>query len=200
MLSEFEGKIIQVRASGFGDLLLIVVEQFNRHCCLIQNAYEVNGSIPSYETIKKDYPEHKSISIIAQTFTAMVIEAFYFDYYHSRVSKGKAERWSKQSPLNQFTDLSEKFLKVNHSDQAELYSRLENLNKLRKRWVHNQSTQLGKYKKDLDYYNADGCIQLLREFFEYFYTHDPECLIAKVTLDGLTQVQLDNKGFIGRNK
>lgn len=153
--------------------------------------------VPSYEELENDYPEFKSFNIVSQTFTAMIVEAFYFDYYHGKVSKRKAEEWSKQSPIKQFEQLSKQYLKVSDCKNSDLYSKLCDLNKVRKRWVHNQSTQIGKYKKYLSYLSADGCIQLLREFFLYFYTHDSNCYTASFTYDALTRLQIECKGYSG---
>ncbi len=200
MLEQVDEELVQVRASGLGDLINVVALQFRQYTSLLQYFYEENGRAPSHEELKKEYSEFKSLNIISQTFTAMIIEAFYFDYYHGKVSKGKAEEWSKQSPITQFEQLSEQYLNVSDYKESDLYIQLCDLNKVRKRWVHNQSTQIGKYRKDLNYLSADGCVQLLREYFRYFYTYDSSCLTASVSFDALTQLQVECKGFSSDNE
>lgn len=199
MLEQLDEKLVQVRASGLGDLINVVTLQFRQYTSLLQRFYEENGRAPNFEELREEYSEFKSFNIISQTFTAMIVEAFYFDYYHGKVSKGKAEDWSKQSPISQFEQLSEQYLNVPNYKESGIYAQLCDLNKVRKRWVHNQSTQIGKYSKDLNYLSADGCVQLLREFFEYFYTHDCSCVSASVIFEALTQLQIECKGFSGEN-
>lgn len=200
MFEQVNEELVQVRASGLYDLINVVALQFRQYTSLLQRFYKENGRPPNYDELKENHPEFKSFNITSQAFTAMIIEAFYFDYYHGKVSKGKAEKWSQQSPIKQFEQLSEQYLTVSDYKESNLYAQLCDLNKLRKRWVHNQSTQIGKYKKDLNYLSANGCIQLLREFFEYFYKYDRSCLTALITLDFLTQLQIECKGFSGDNR
>lgn len=199
MLEEVSEEIKQVRASGLSDLINVVALQFKLYIDLLHSFYKTHGRAPTFDEIQNNYPETKSFSIISQTFTAMIIEAFYFDYCHGKQSKGSAEKWSKQSPIKQFEQLSEVYLKVSNYTETDIYAKLQDLNKVRKRWVHNQSTQIGKYKKNLNYLSPDGCIQLLREFFEYFHTHDKSCITASLTFDALTHLQIQYKGFSGPN-
>ncbi|MBR9828901.1 MAG: hypothetical protein GYB41_09690 [Oceanospirillales bacterium] len=200
MLEQVGDELVQVRASGLGKLINVVSLQFRQYISLFQHIYEETGKTPALEEIEKDYSEFTSFNIVAQTFTAMIVEAFYFDYYHGKESKGRAEEWSKQSPIKQFEQLSENFLHATDYKDTDLYVKLNDLNKVRKRWVHNQTAQLGKYKKDLNYLSADGCVQLLREFFSYFHSHDDTCYTALATYNALTQLQIDYKGFCGNNE
>lgn len=189
MLEEKDGKLVQVRASGMSDLLMVVIQQFQHYCheaIHLKLKYKENLTP---EIISQECPENKSRAIIAQTFTAMVVEAFYFDYKHGKASKGQAEKWSKQSPLTQFEQLSKNYLKVENVKDTALYKTLSDLSKLRKRWVHNQSTPLGNYKKDLNYLTPIGCLDLLIEFFSYFYKHDQECHTAKFTFGILSDIK-----------
>lgn len=189
MLEEKDGELVQVRASGMSDLLMVVIQQFQHYCLEaihVKLKYKENLTP---EIISKECPENKSRSIISQTFTAMVVEAFYFDYKHGKESKSEAEKWSKQSPLNQFEQLSTNYLKVKGVEYSALYKKLSDLNKLRKRWIHNQSTPIGNYKKDLNYLTPIGCLDLLIEFFAYFYEHDKECHTAKFTFNILSNIK-----------
>lgn len=195
MLREVDGKLIQIRASGLADLLKVVIEQFQLHCQTCDQIYKQFGCIPDLNTREEHGYDTKSVGIIAQTFTAMTVEAFYFDYYFGKKSKNKAESWSKQSPIKQFEQLSVNYLKQPDFEKLELYAKLKELNKVRKHWIHNQSTEMGKYSKDLGYLSADGCIQLLREFFEYFYVNDDSCTVANVTYSILTEIQMITKGY-----
>lgn len=190
VLSINQGKLIQVRASGLGDLLKIVMEQFQLHCYLSKRAKEGVED----EDVLFDV---KSITIIAQTFTALVVEAFYFDYYYEKHSKSKAEKWSKQSPIKQFEIISVEIFHDADIINSSLYASLKDLNRMRKRWVHNQSTQLGKYRKDLNFISADGCVQLLRELFDYFYHKDSSYLLSKHLFDILSDLQCNAKGYNG---
>jgi hypothetical protein len=187
VLSINDGKLSQIRASGLGALLKIVMEQFQLHCYLAKEGVEGENVLL----------DAKSITIIAQTFTALVVEAFYFDYYHAKFSKSKAEQWSKQSPIKQFEIIASEIFHDADISNSLLYTDLKDLNRMRKRWVHNQSTQLGKYRKDLNYISADGCVQLLRELFDYFYQKDSSYLLSKHLFDILSDFQYNVKGYNG---
>ncbi|MCL1060311.1 hypothetical protein L2729_20310 [Shewanella gelidimarina] len=195
MLKEIDGRLVQIRASGFSDLLKVVIEQFQLHCDTCSKIQKQFGYIPESKVLQQNGYNVKSVSIIAQTFTAMTVEAFYFDYYLGRNSKGKAEKWSQQSPIKQFEQLSVNYLNQQNFEELELYIKLRDLNKVRKHWIHNKSTDIGKYSKDLSFLSADGCIQLLREFFEYFSINDENCTLSKVTYSILSEIQKDTKGY-----
>ena len=189
MLEEKDGELVQIRASGMSDLLIVVIQQFQLHSLEAIHLKLKYKEELTPEIISKECPENKSRTIISQTFTAMVIEAFYFDYKHGKESKGEAEKWSKQSPLTQFEQLSINYLKVKNVKEIDIYKKLSDLSKLRKRWVHNQSTPTGNYNKDLNYLTPIGCLNLLIEFFAYFYEYDRECHTAKFTFNILTDIK-----------
>ncbi|RVU32894.1 hypothetical protein [Neptunomonas marina] len=197
MIEEIEGKLTQVRASGIADLLAVVTEQFVFHCNTVNQLYEKYGKIPEDECLVQDNLTAKNQAIISQVFTAMIIEAFYFDYYHGKKSKPKADVWSKQSPVKQFLSLAQEFWGIKNVEETKLYSQLNDLNRVRKRWVHNQSTQLGKYAKDLNYLSADGCIDFLRRFFKFVNEQDTSYKAAKLISDHLSSLQLQMKGYTG---
>jgi hypothetical protein len=199
MLQEVEGKLTQIRATGFGDLITVVIFQLNHYCNNLHYLTEKYDGIPEPLILEKELPEHKSLSIVAQTFTAMTVEAFYFDYYFGKTSRTKALEWAKLSPIKKFASISTQFLNHSEYQESELFKKLEELNKQRKRWVHNESTEIGKYIKKLDYLSPDGCIQLLRELFAHFYKYDKSCHTAKFTYDILTDIQVKLKGFSGEN-
>ncbi len=201
MISKINGELVQVRASGLGDLIKIVALQFKEHVQILEQMYHEEGKILNEDEIDKKYPQIKSTGIIAQVFSAMIIEAFYFDYYQGKRSKSKAELWSKKySPIQQFECLSENFLSIDKSNETDLHIKLCLLGKVRIHWVHNKSAPLGNYnKKNLTYFNADQCIQLLRELFYYFYEHDNTCETANLTYKSLTDLQKEYKGFSGKN-
>ena len=189
MLEEKNGRLTQIRASGMSDLLIVVVQQFQHYCSEAIQLKLKHQTDLTPETIGKECPENKSRVIISQTFTAMVVEAFYFDYKHGKESKSQATKWSKQSPVAQFVQLSDRYLFVKNSENTDLYNKLTDLNKLRKRLVHNESTSLGNYRKDLNYLTPIDCLDLLIELFAYFYKHDRECHTAKFTFDILSEVR-----------
>jgi hypothetical protein len=197
MIEEIEGKLIQVRASGIVDLLKVVTEQFVIHCNTVSLVYQKYGKIPEDKCLIQDNLDLKTQGIVSQVFTAMIIEAFYFDYYHGKKSKSKAEEWSKQSPVKQFSSLAKEFWNIENFEEIELYKQLYDLNKLRKRWVHNQSTQFGKYARDLNYLSADGCVEFLRSFFTFVAEQDPSYKAAKIISDHLSALQFNVKGYTG---
>jgi len=197
MIEELEGKLTQVRASGIGDLLAVVTEQFIFHCNTVSQVCEKYGKIPEDECLVQENLTAKNQAIVSQVFTAMIIEAFYFDYYHGKKSKSKAEDWSKQSPVKQFISLAQEFWGIKNVQETELYSQLNDLNKVRRRWIHNQSTQLGNYAKDLNYLSADGCIDFLRRFFIFIDEQDPSYKAAKLISDHFSSLQLQMKGYTG---
>jgi hypothetical protein len=197
MLEDVDGQLVQIRESGLADLLSVVIEQFELHCQMAKEMYKEFGCIPDIKIQQENGYDARNSAIISQTFTAMIIEAFYFDYYFGKNSKTKAEKWSKQSPMKQFEQLCVNYLNQPEFESLDLHIKLKELNKVRKRWVHNQSTEIGKYRKDLGYLSADGCIQLLREFFEYFHTKDTSCKLAEFTHSVLTELQLNTKGYNG---
>ncbi|MDR6982553.1 hypothetical protein J2X32_001171 [Rheinheimera pacifica] len=197
MIEEFEGKLIQVRASGIADLLKVVTEQFRIHCNIVNLVNDKYGKIPEDKILVQENLDVKTQAIVSQVFTAMIIEAFYFDYYHGKKSKSKAEEWSKQSPVKQFSSLAKEFWNIENVEEIELYKQLTDLNKVRKRWVHNQSTQFGKYAKDLNYLSADGCVEFLRSFFCFVDEQDPSYKAANLISDHLSALQFSVKGYNG---
>lgn len=199
MLEMIDGKIIQKRATGLGKLMKVVAFQFQLYVNMFTSNYNEIGKPPTLEQIKEKHPEILSVNIVAQVFTAMAIEAFYFDYYYEKTSKTRAEEWSKQSPVCQFEQISSEFFKIENPKDLTLYKDLKELNAIRIRYIHNKSSEIGKSKRDLDYFSADGCIELLRDFFRFFSENDPNCLVASLTYKYLTELQINEKGFSGKN-
>ncbi|WP_288740743.1 hypothetical protein [uncultured Rheinheimera sp.] len=197
MLKSNNGEFEQYRASGIGELLRIVIEQFHIHCSIVREVYETYGKIPDGKILEEQDLSAKSQSIISTVFSGMVIEAFYFDYYQDKNSKTKAEKWSKQSPIKQFESIAAEYLKVDNVTELELHKKLEKFGKVRIYWVHNKSTKLGSYSKALEHSTADGNIQMLRELFEFFAVRDEEYEPSKVFFDLLTELQLNVKGYSG---
>lgn len=197
MIEAIEGKLTQVRASGIAELLKVVTEQFIIHCNTVNLVYEKYGKIPEGKLLAQESFDAKTQAIVSQVFTAMIIEAFYFDYSHGKKSKSEAEKWSKQSPVEKFSSLAKKFWNIENIEEIELYKQLHDLNKVRKRWVHNQSTQLGRYRKDLNYLSSDGCVELLRSFFSFVDEQDPSYKAAKLISDYLSALQFNIKGYTG---
>lgn len=198
MLKNNNGQLEQYRASGIGELLRIVIEQFHVHCSIVREVCEIYGKIPDGKILEAQNLSARSQSIISTVFSGMVIEAFYFDYYQEKNSKIKAEKWSRKlSPIKQFESIATEYLNVDSAAELELYKKLEKLGKVRIHWVHNKSTKLGSYSKSLEHSTADGNIQLLRELFEFFALRDDAYEPSKVFFDLLTDLQLNVKGYAG---
>ncbi|HEH9428779.1 TPA: hypothetical protein SIA29_003963 [Aeromonas sobria] len=199
MLEMIDGKIIQKRATGLGKLIKVVAFQFQLYTNILTSIYNEIGKPPTLEQIKEKHPDLLSVNIVAQVFTAMVIEAFYFDYYYEKTSKTRAEEWSKQSPICKFEQITSEFFHIENPKDLTLYKDLKELNTIRIRYIHNKSSEIGKSQRDLNNFSADGCIQLLREFFHFFAKNDPNCLVASLTYKSLTELQINEKGFSGKN-
>lgn len=141
-----------------------------------------------------DCPNWTGRWLIAQTFTAMALEAFYYDYVIEKESKTKAE--NKCSPVARYQYLAETYLGQNNVTDSDLYIQLKALNTLRRHWVHNKSTDLGKYSCPDKYFSPGQCLALLTSVFRLFESNDHSCVVARVSREILEQAQSNVKDII----
>jgi hypothetical protein len=188
MLIEREGEIIQIRSSALGDLVKVVVlQQYGKLDDFKDRYSKYGGEALSKEYIESEWPNWTSRWIIAQTFTAMALEAFYYDYLQNEVSKTQADK--KRSPPERF-----KFICINHlglefKSIKPCYEKLVNLNATRTHWVHNKSAVSDSYEKVRDFFSPDECIQILIDVFSIISCNDETCLVAREIMSSLKKVQ-----------
>ncbi|CCN81248.1 hypothetical protein VIBNISFn27_110009 [Vibrio nigripulchritudo SFn27] len=188
MLTENNGEISQVRASAFGTLLHVVVlqqvekledfkDRFRRFGCI---------NLPK-EKITEEWPSWYSRWVVAQTFTAMALEAFYFDYIQANASPTQAKK--KRTPPERFSYICNDLLGVDQVDTKSCLCKLEKLNMTRNHWVHNKSATFEEYEKVKAFFSPDECISLIVNVLSIIADNDPDCILARETLIVLTQVQ-----------
>ncbi|WP_268012009.1 hypothetical protein [Aeromonas veronii] len=188
MLIDRDGEIIQIRASALGDLVKVVVlQQYGKLDDFKERYNKYGGEDLSKEHIESEWPNWTSRWIIAQTFTAMALEAFYYDYLQNEVSKTQADK--KRSPPERF-----KFICINHlglefKNIKPCFEKLVNLNATRTHWVHNKSAVFDSYEKVRDFFSPDECIQILIDVFSIISCNDETCLVARETMSILKHVQ-----------
>ncbi|MCG6231575.1 hypothetical protein [Vibrio furnissii] len=189
MLRDVNGQVIQVRSSGIGELLKVVFLQANdwaRDFKYLVQKYE-NTSIPR-ENIAFDCPNWDSRWLISQTFTAMVLEAFYYDYIFEKESKNKAEK--QCSPVRRYAYIAETYLGQSNVLQSEIYRKLDALNTVRRHWIHNKSAEKTSYKYPEEHFSPGQCLAMLNQVFSVFEDNDPSCTVARVSNDLVKQEQL----------
>lgn len=195
MLKEIDGDLVQVRGTGLGMILRVVILQADgwaEDFKFLAHKYAPN-EIPE-NNADIDCPNWTGRWLIAQTFTAMALEAFYYDYVIEKESKTKAEK--KCSPVERYQYLAETYLgQVNVTD-SDLYIQLKALNTLRRHWVHNKSADLEKYSCPDKYFSPGQCLALLARVFGLFESNDPSFVTAKVSKEILEQAQSNVKDII----
>lgn len=158
--------------------------------------YSTFGKESTVEQINELCPEYFDRTITATVFTGMVIEALLYDYAVVKRSKTYAEKVSGKPIDIEFSEIARDILGKESCEESELSVRLEKFKKVRVHFVHNKSTETGKYnKKNLDYLSPDGCLQLLIDFFGYFANIDQEYILAQLTLEQLNELQVSERGF-----
>jgi hypothetical protein len=188
MLRDVNGQVVQVRSGGIGELLKIVILQANGWASdfkYLVNKYEPK-SIPP-EVIEHDCPSWDSRWLISQTFTAMALEAFYYDYMLENESKTQAVK--KCPPYIRYAYIAEKYLGQSNVTESDLYLQLDDLNKVRNHWAHNKSAEVGSYKFPEKHFSPGQCLALLAQVFSVFEENDPSCIIARVSADILKREQ-----------
>lgn len=131
MFKDVNGQVVQVRDCGISELLKVVILQANgwaNDFKFLIRKYDHQAISP--EVIVRDCPNWDSRWLISQTFTAMVLEAFYYDYILEKESKGKAE--NKSSPVNRYVYIAETYLGQDNVRDSELYIELASLNLVRR--------------------------------------------------------------------
>lgn len=196
MIKVENDELIQFRSSSLGKLIRIVGYQFKHYCSEMKLIYSTFGREPTADQINELCPEYFDRTITATVFTGMVIEALLYDYAVFKCSKTYAEKVSGKPIDIEFIQIAKDIFSNEGRKESEMSARLDNFKKVRVHFVHNKSTALGKYnKKELEYLSPDGCLQLLIDFFAYFSSNDPEYVLAQLTLDQLSELQITERGF-----
>ena len=132
-------------------------------------------------------PSWVSRWIVSQTFTAMSLEAFYFDYIQNNSSKNQVGK--RRTPPERFQYICQGLLKISSEKTEKLLNKLILLDKTRTHWVHNKSDEFESYQKVQEFFSPDECIQILLEVFELISNHDSNCIVARETMHILKKVQ-----------
>ncbi|WAJ70859.1 hypothetical protein [Catenovulum adriaticum] len=195
MFKEVDGEIKQTRASNIDKLLKVLVSQeFERAEYFKLQYQKYNGQIPIQECDKWN-----NSYLICQTFTAMILEAFYYDYLFEKESKDRADKKCKQ-PLARFVYLAKTYLNQPEIEKSDLYFKLEALNKLRRHWVHHKSTKLGKYSNPEQFFSPSECISLIIEVLSIFEKYDDTYILSSIIRESLISVQEDVENNINSIK
>jgi hypothetical protein len=158
--------------------------------------YSTFGKVPDPDVIEDLCPEYFDRTITATVFTGMVLEALLYDYASVKRSKSYADKVSFKTLENEFIAIAKDLLQLAGPREKELSERLTGFRKVRKYFVHNKSSEPGKgVNYNLDFLSPDGCVQLLIDVAEYFYSHDKEYVLFSVCLDSLKGLQQTERGF-----
>ncbi|MEO3684701.1 hypothetical protein ABHN84_20770 [Shewanella vesiculosa] len=195
MLKEIDSELVQVRDSGLGIILRVVILQANgwaEDFKYLAHKYAPN-EIPN-DIADIDCPNWTGRWLIAQTFTAMALEAFYYDYVLEKESKTKAEK--KCPPVVRYQYLAENYLGQTNVNDSDLYIQLKALNTLRRHWIHNKSTDLGEYSCPEKNFSPGQCLAVLCSVFRLFELNDQSCVSARVSREILEHAQSNIKQII----
>lgn len=188
MLSEINGQIKQTSASNLDRIIKVVTSQELERVEDFKYLYQkYNGQIPDKTTLLLECPSWNNRYLIAQTFTAMTLEAFYYAYVFEKESKTKADK--NVPPLIRFVYLAKTYLNQPEIESNYLYSKLKALNTLRNHWVHHKSTKHGKYSNPQTFFAPSECINLIIEVLSLFEKSDRNYLLSSVTKKYLVSVQ-----------
>ena len=182
MLVDENGVIHQERASALGELVKIVIlQQYDKLNDFKHLYVKFGGKTISKEQMEIECPSWVSRWIVSQTFTAMSLEAFYFDYIQNNSSKNQVGK--RRTPPERFQYICQGLLKISSDKTEKLLNKLILLDKTRTHWV------LESYQKVQEFFSPDECIQILLEVFELISNHDSHCIVARETMHILKQVQ-----------
>ncbi|GIU09195.1 hypothetical protein [Shewanella sp. MBTL60-112-B1] len=188
MLVDENGVIHQERASALGELVKIVILQQYDKLNDFKHLYcKYGGKTLPKEQMEIECPSWVSRWIVSQTFTAMSLEAFYFDYIQNNASKTQADK--RRTPPQRFQYICQDILKIDSDNVDKLLSKLVLLDKTRTHWAHNKSADFDNYKKVQEFFSPDECIRILFEVFDLISSHDSSCIVARETSLILKQVQ-----------
>lgn len=193
MLVENGGVIRQERASAIGELVRIVIlqnlDKLNDFKFLYKKFDADHLNQLSREQIEAECPSYFSRWIVAQTFTAMSLEAFYYDYIQNNASKTQADK--KRTPPERFKFICYELLKISSDKIDNLVNKITLLDKTRTHWVHNKSADFANYRKAADFFSPDECVGILTEVFEVIFKYDRDYILAREISFKLKQVQLN---------
>lgn len=188
MLTEIDDDIFQERASALDELLRVVIlQQFGKVEDFKKLYLKYGRANLTKEEFLTDCPDWVSRWMISQTFSAMALEAFYFDYIQNNASKTQAEK--RRSPPERFEYICKGLLKLNIYQYLDVLNELKSLNQTRNHWTHNKSSDFDSYTKVKNFFSPDQCIQLLKSVFEIISIHDSKCIVAREDVSELSEVQ-----------
>lgn len=193
MLVDDGGVIRQERASAIGELVRIVILQNLDKSNDFKFLYKKFGAHHlnqlSREQIEAECPSYFGRWIVAQTFTAMSLEAFYYDYIQNNASKTQADK--KRKPPERFKFICYELLKISSDKIDNLVNKVTLLDKTRTHWAHNKSADIANYRKAVDFFSPDECVGILTEVFEVIFEYDRDYILAREISLILKQVQLN---------
>ncbi|MDN4503704.1 hypothetical protein QX776_14940 [Alteromonadaceae bacterium BrNp21-10] len=193
MLIDDGGIIRQERASAIGELVRIVILQNFDKLNDFKFLYKKFGANQlnklTREQIEAECPNYFGRWIVAQTFTAMSLEAFYYDYIQNKKSKNQVNK--RRTPPERFKFIYYELLKVSSEKIDKLLNKITQLDKTRTHWAHNKSADFINYKKAADFFSPDECLGILTEVFEFVFEYDRDYVLAREINLKLKQVQLN---------
>lgn len=196
MLKVENGEVVQCRASSLDKMIRILGFQFKHYCSEMKLIYSTYGKNATPQQIEELCPEYFDRSVTATVFAGMILEAFFYDYSVVRRSKTFADKVSNKRINVEFKEIAKEILGLDGQEETEVANRLERFKDVRVHFVHNKSTEVGKYnKKNLDYLSPDGNLQLVIDILDYFHKRDSEYLLSQLVLDNLRSLQIQERGF-----
>lgn len=189
-----DGSVIrQEKASAIGELVRIVVLQSIEKSNDFKFLYNKWGANQlkklTRDKIEKDCPSYFGRWIVAQTFTAMSLEAFYYDYIRNAASKTQADK--KRTPPERFKFIFYELLDVGSERIDDLMNKITLLDKTRTHWAHNKSADFVNYKKVVNFFSPDKCVEILNAVFELVLECDRNYILAREVSLMLKKVQLN---------
>ncbi|MEL7966048.1 hypothetical protein AAG587_06715 [Vreelandella neptunia] len=193
MLIDDEGVVRQERASAIGELVRVVILQKVDKLNDFKHLYKKFGGDHLHELsrdeIESECPNWFSRWIVAQTFTAMSLEAFYYDYIQNKASKNQAEK--RRTPSERFSFICHDLLKASPVKVVDLVNKVSLLDKTRTHWAHNKSSDFINYRRVKDFFSPDECVEILIEVFGLVFEYDRSYIFAREIHSILNQVQVN---------
>ncbi|MGF1701155.1 hypothetical protein L4D09_12730 [Photobacterium makurazakiensis] len=197
MLESKNDILYQSRASGLGQLIRIVAFQYKHYCHEIRVMFDDFGGYPEPKVISENFPEFFDRTITTTVFTGMAIEAFLYDFSVVNVSKTYADKVENRTLDDEFEDIVNKVIGDDASEFQEIKQRLTSLKLSRNHFVHNKSTQMGKYNtKSVDWLTPNMCMNLLIDVMTFFELHKPNYLLSSYTRKTLEEVKAQEDAFL----
>ena len=196
MLKLKDGEVEQYRHSEIGRLVRVLIIQFKHNSSEIIDLNRLFGQPVGRDRVEEIYPEFYDRGIICTVFTGMAIEALLYDFAFEVKSKTFAEKVSQKPLEDELKTIYEEVVKPDCSGIEQLISKLRNLRKTRRYYVHNKSTKVGRNPKEtLDMYSCASSLELLYEVAFNVYRWCPNYYLAGLISSSLSEVFEETRGY-----